>query len=546
VPHEGAALSGRKLPSASLASPLRSAEFARADWLVPAFVFGVCALVLRGIYFGNPAIHVDEQFYLLVGDRMLHGALPYVDIWDRKPVGLFLIYALARLLWGDGVLAYQIMAWAGVTTTTVIIYRLARMIAAPPGAWLAGIAYLLYLTIFNCAGGQTPVFYNLPVAFGMVLLTRITSAREHPGLARRGAMLMLVVGLAMQIKYTVVFEGLAFGLALLARAWADGAAFGRMRALAGLWIGCALAPTALAWASYAWLGHGAAFAQANFTSVFQRAPFQNDSPWWLIKEMVVLTPFWLAIFRAPRHLAPVTGDNPDAKPLLRFWAAAAVGGFLVFGTWYDHYVGPLLPPLAVLAAPALGRPKNGRGYTILMLAVGLVGAVGVIASNLHERGNAADIERASALIRSHLDGGCLYVFEAEPVLYRTTNSCLLSRFVFPAHLSNKVEANALGVRQEDELDSIMRKAPAVVLIAERPIDNAPNLETRRILLRHLEDDYLRFAKAYIGTSVFDLYQRRDLALRQELSAAGSASPPNPGMREAAAVARRVARDNNRI
>jgi hypothetical protein len=490
---------------------------------VPAFVYGVCALALRGIYFGNPAI----QFYLLVADRMLHGALPYVDIWDRKPIGLFLIYALACSLGGDGVLAYQIMAWASVTATAVVIYRLARMIAAPQGAWLAGIAYLLYLTIFNCAGGQTPVFYNLPVALGMLLLTQITGERKHPGLARRGAVLMLVVGLAMQIKYTVVFEGLAFGLVLLARAWADGATFGRLRGLAAHWIGCALAPTALAWAWYAWLGHGEAFAQANFTSIFQREQIQNDSLWWLIKDMAVLTPFWLAIFRAPRRLAPVTGDNPDARPLLRFWAAAAVGGFLVFGTWYDHYVGPLLPPLAVLAAPAFSRPKNGRGYTILMLAVGLVGAVGVIASNLHQRGNAADIERASALIRSHLDGGCLYVFEAEPVLYRTTNSCLLSRFVFPAHLSSKVEANALGVRQDDELGSIMHKEPAVVLIAEQPMDNAPNLETRRILRRHLEDNYLRFAKAYIGTSVFDLYQRRALALRQEQIAAGSAIARTP-------------------
>ena len=34
------------------------------------------ALALRAWDFGNPVIHVDEQYYLLVGDRMLHGALP--------------------------------------------------------------------------------------------------------------------------------------------------------------------------------------------------------------------------------------------------------------------------------------------------------------------------------------------------------------------------------------------------------------------------------------------------------------------------------------
>uniref|UniRef100_UPI001C08B440 hypothetical protein n=1 Tax=Acinetobacter baumannii TaxID=470 RepID=UPI001C08B440 len=49
------------------------------------------AVAVRARDFGNPSIHVDEQFYLLVGDRMLHGALPYLDIWDRKPIGLFLL-----------------------------------------------------------------------------------------------------------------------------------------------------------------------------------------------------------------------------------------------------------------------------------------------------------------------------------------------------------------------------------------------------------------------------------------------------------------------
>ncbi|MBL7439409.1 hypothetical protein INQ32_27005, partial [Escherichia coli] len=48
----------------------------------------VVAVVARAAQFGNPVIQVDDEFYLLTGDRMLHGALPYVDIWDRKPIGL--------------------------------------------------------------------------------------------------------------------------------------------------------------------------------------------------------------------------------------------------------------------------------------------------------------------------------------------------------------------------------------------------------------------------------------------------------------------------
>ena len=66
--------------------------------LKPVGRWALLGLLLRGATLGYPIIHIDEQFYLLVGDRMLHGAVPFVDIWDRKPIGLFLIYAATRLL----------------------------------------------------------------------------------------------------------------------------------------------------------------------------------------------------------------------------------------------------------------------------------------------------------------------------------------------------------------------------------------------------------------------------------------------------------------
>lgn len=58
----------------------------------------VAALALRFMAFGHPRPHEDEHFYLYVGHAMAGGAWPYADIWDRKPAGLFFIYALPGLL----------------------------------------------------------------------------------------------------------------------------------------------------------------------------------------------------------------------------------------------------------------------------------------------------------------------------------------------------------------------------------------------------------------------------------------------------------------
>src|SRR6187402_1969682 len=108
--------------------------------LLLAFAFAV-----RAIWFGDPVIQVDEQFYLLTGDRLLHGALPFVDIWDRKPIGLFLLYAGIRLLGGTGIVEYQVVGTLFAWGTAMIISRVARSVASRPAAWLAGAVYLLWI-----------------------------------------------------------------------------------------------------------------------------------------------------------------------------------------------------------------------------------------------------------------------------------------------------------------------------------------------------------------------------------------------------------------
>src|SRR3546814_11465245 len=62
-------------PSLSTGGRRNIARIATAVILVAA------AFALRGRYFGIPHLHVDEQFYLLVGDRDLYqGAIHYYDL----------------------------------------------------------------------------------------------------------------------------------------------------------------------------------------------------------------------------------------------------------------------------------------------------------------------------------------------------------------------------------------------------------------------------------------------------------------------------------
>ena len=121
-------------------------------WLLLAIV----TLALRLPDLGNPLIDLDEQMYLLVGDRMWSGAIPYVDIWDRKPIGLFLLYALARAPGGDPYLGYQLLAAAFALVTAGILATFARRLAGGWAGLAAGVLYLVYIALVGGRGGQAP------------------------------------------------------------------------------------------------------------------------------------------------------------------------------------------------------------------------------------------------------------------------------------------------------------------------------------------------------------------------------------------------------
>ena len=61
------------------------------------------------------------------------------------------------------------------------------------------------------------------------------------------------------------------------------------------------------------------------------------------------------------------------------------------------------------------------------------------------------------------------MFDGPTVLYRTTGSCLPSRFVYPDHLNNALETPALGVSQTDEVARILANHPGVIVTASRAV-----------------------------------------------------------------------------
>jgi hypothetical protein len=448
-------------------------------------VLTLVALVVRARTFGNPVIGFDEQFYLLVGDRMLHGAWPYIDIFDRKPIGLFLLYAGARLLGGDGFLAYKLVATGFVIATAFGIQRVARRFAGAGAGLVAAILYILWLNLMEGEGGQSPVFYNALMLVAGTAVLRVVERRGR--LFPCGAVAMAAVGVALQIKYSVLPEGFAFGCVLLWQGWRARVPLGRLAGMALAWVALALLPTLVAFGVYAAIGQGQAWLFANFLSVGgQAARPLADELEGLATCLGILSPLLLVIgFGRPWRHAPA--ERRAGFRFLLLWLAVAGAAVLFYGRFGSpHYALPIVLPAVLVAAPALARWRRG-GIAAFVLAIFAAGQI-VLALSERTKGGAAEaraVARAATPAR-----GCVYVYDGYPALYLLTQSCLPSKWVFPGHLNTQDEASAeaIGVDPVTEIRRILSQRPGAI-VDDYPRFAFGNRATRGVLREVLARDY---------------------------------------------------------
>lgn len=468
------------------------------------FIYLCVAILVRCMTFGSPVVHVDESFYFTAARLWGDGAIPFVDVWDRKPIGLFILYLPAASLglhWG--LWAYQIMALAFAVATAEVIARLAVRAGWARGAFPAGVAYLLWLNLLEGPGGQAPVFYNFFVIAAAWLLAPCSADANSPARRlRAGALAMLLIGVALQIKYSVVFEGLFFGLWWIWRERMLGRALPGIAAGAVLLAAIAAMPTLIAWGYYIHIGHGPEFAFANFQSILLR----RGDPWHeqlshLLYIVVMLTPFAAAAGWAFMQ------RSEDAAQLhvrnwMFAWLGAALFGILVFGTWFNHYALPALPPLCLCAAGFANRHRLAPKVVVPFLALSLIAGQIMLVVKLFNRGLAAEY---SALAKAVGDGeGCFYLYSGEPIFYAYSQRCRVTRYLFPSHLTRTREIGSIGVDQIQEVRRIFAQHPRIVMMAQPFFGE--RADVRQEAVRQLGLGYRRTAAMPLGSRSVEVFE----------------------------------------
>lgn len=476
-------------------------------WPQALIVLAVLAIRLPAI--GNPILDFDEQLYLLVGDRMLHGLWPYVDLWDRKPPGLFAFYAGIRLLGGDGIVQYQAVAAGCVVITSLMIRALVRRwLGEWPGIVVA-IGYALLLNILHGAGGQAAVLYNPLTAAAALCAFGANDVQSTRAVAWRALAAMAAMGIAIQFKYTPVVEGAFLGCWFLWRLWQVATRPLTILAIAAGMIALAVLPTALAVAIYAANGHLAEFVQANFVSVFQRTDFPAEE-----RRLQYLLVFVLA---APLMIVGLRGlmiawtasgtERRSDALLLSGWVASSFAGFLLLGDFFDFYFITVALPLSVAAAWAIRPGLAGFGAACLLLMWPLIGYPAHLFQTAHYR---SQTDRMVATLKPLVAGRYLYVYDGPTVLYLLTAAPSPSRYIYPDHLNNPVEAPALGVDPVAEERRILAARPGAIVTADLSVVPRVSPGTQLVLRDALARDYVLVDRVRAMGRTILIWARRDL------------------------------------
>lgn len=442
-----------------------TASPARIAWEALAFL--LVALLLRASTFGDPNLHDDEIFYQTVGIAMHHGAVPYVDVWDRKPWGLFFLYYLIAFL-SEGPLAYQLVATLFAAATAWVIARLADAWARPPGGLLAGMAYLLWLERMQGFGGQTPIFYNLFVATAALLIYRARTGLREGRVPRSVPTAMLLAGVAITIKPTAAFEAAFLGLYASALLLRSARPSGRTWASIASWIAIGAAPILAISAWYALHGYWAIYWHAMATS---NADKMISLPSGGIRALITFV--FLAPLLAVMALA-FASLRGDARLFLALWLLAALAGLCSVPNFYMHYSLPILVPMAAASAAFLEKRLAGP-MALAFFALFAMQDTMVFDFD-HAQRSRRSMDELAASVRAH-DDGPLFVFDGPPQLYPLTGHRFPTPLVFPHHLYHLIEKDVSHLSTLAEVRRVLAQRPGVVVTAPEPRQGPANLET---------------------------------------------------------------------
>jgi hypothetical protein len=506
-------------------APARASETSSIPLGVVAAAITTLVFVLRSSTFFHSVENWDESLYLLMGRSLLDGEALYTDIWEHKPPGIALLFALAQLVFGRTVLSIRIFASLAVCASSLLLFLIGRSLRDQTTGIVAGLLYAIFsITYGRSANVEISFTPFVLLAFYVVLSHGRAQLLDRPGLPLA---LGVAAGLALQVSYIAVFDLSALALFLVGDLWKAArekpARFFRFVGLASIGPTATFALVAL-WFSAT--GHFADYIDANFAAnvgyVADKIDYRRLG-WMVTRRVREAFPLWFSLPLAGLYLVFLRALGCGTRRGLAaglLWAALALPGICITGRLFAHYFLELLPAQCLVCALVIGatieetrRVSAGRTAAVLgliLLAPALRAAekpLLLTARTVYHRyvegtDHWGDEPAAVAeYLRARLTkDDFLYVADYHPILYYLVPAKVPTRFPFPIHITDEWWQGLTRTDPQREVRSIFAKRPLYVVKAEEK-----DTSFYRFLHEELERSY-QLEQTIGGVAI---YRRKD-------------------------------------
>lgn len=121
-------------------------------------------LFIRLPFFFRDYIDRDESTFILMGQSIADGYLPYDRLWDLKPPLLFYIFGLIEYVFPYSLIAVRLFGVMIIFSSAVFLLQIARATGLKNGFWIA-LSYILLSSMFGSVQGvmseHVAVFFML-------------------------------------------------------------------------------------------------------------------------------------------------------------------------------------------------------------------------------------------------------------------------------------------------------------------------------------------------------------------------------------------------
>jgi 4-amino-4-deoxy-L-arabinose transferase-like glycosyltransferase len=448
-------------------------------------VFGLLflfALLLRFPFFFPAVIDWDEGTQVLMGQSILDGYLPYIELWDNKPPLSFAFYALACAVSGKDLVVIRLAGTLCVVVTAFFVYLTGGRLWNRGTGMIAAVLCIAAMSLLQSGQATMPEHVLLVPLVGALylLISREMSVRT-----------MFVVGVLMatatlvrqNIGYVVIVVGL-YILVVAVRSPMNAA-----RLIAAYSVGGILV------IGTTWIPYGLAGQQDIWWKSVITAPLAySDSQYSVFKSLLVEAKYayrvevrWLNAFvwlSAVGSLTTVllrwrsSGDleRRGITFLLLFMAGTGFG-ILKSGGAREHYMIQLAPFAALLAASLIHQlPRMLQWFSVLLIGAIILISIKPVFSEYktivsralageHLRHGSA-YEIAAYLRRENKSRRPVYLLTDDHIAYWLLDSYPPTNITHPSNIAKPYLLEAVigkDASAEEELRKVFRKSPEFVV-----------------------------------------------------------------------------------